>query len=128
VAEQVRIDLITQDSVNDEFVLYLVEDAPWPASSPDWDQRLSTMQDRILSAVDAAVDGHLANKYPASSGKAIRIQVDSPNGCPEQVARLVAAVADFVSNDKGYASAVVGSAHVRCLRIVTGKDMGRFAS
>ncbi len=32
----VKIDLITQDSASDEFVLYLVEDGPWPAVDANW--------------------------------------------------------------------------------------------
>jgi hypothetical protein len=122
----VTIDIITHDPNTDEFVLYLVEDGPWPESSKTWDEILSVIQERVLSAADVAIDGYLADKQPDSRGKRVRIQVDSPNGCPEQLQVLVSAIDDFLATDQSYSSAVRKSNHISGLRVVTGKQLGRF--
>lgn len=126
MSKAVTIDLVTYDQVHDEFVLYLVEDGPWPHDEADWTSCLSGIQDRIFSAADVAIDGHLTEKYPDSAGKAIRIQVDSPGGCPIPLEDLVASVGRFLGNDQAYASAIRSSPKIRGIRVVTGKQMGRF--
>ena len=126
MSEKVTIDLVTHDPHSDEFVLYLVEDGPWPTRESEWKECLKGIQDRILAAADAAIDGHLAQKYPDSVGKSIRIQVDSPNGCPDRVDNLVAAVKTFLNHDPSYISTIGASPHIRGLRVVTAKEMGRF--
>ena len=124
--ERLTLELVTYDGTNDEYVLYLVEEAPWPESEDGWNRRLKMIQDRILAAVDVAVDGLLAGKYPDSRGKGIRVQVDSPSGCPEELAQLVSDLSEFVTKDTSYVQAIAGSDFVRRLRIVTGAQMGRF--
>jgi hypothetical protein len=122
----VTIDTITHDPANDELVLYLVEDGPWPASEEDWRACIRSIQDRILSAVEIAVDGGLTTRYPDSVGKGVRIQIDSPAGCPAPLEELVEAVARFLREDPSYAAAIEKSLHIRSLRVVTGTEMGRF--
>ena len=128
MGERVTIDLISFDATSDEYVLYLVEDRPWPKEDADLSFRLKVIQERILSAVDIAVDGHLARQHAEASGKGIRIQVDSPGGAPEALDQLVAAVGRFIVADQSYADAVAQSPYVRGIRIVTGKQLGRFAA
>lgn len=123
---EIKVDLITEDPLSDEFVLYLVEDGPWPTREVDWKSRLSSIQNRILSAADVAIDGLLAFKYPDAAGKAVRIQVDSPSGTPVQVENLICALERFLREDASYAAAIKESAHIRNLRVVSGKQMGRF--
>jgi hypothetical protein len=125
---RVTIDTCTYDPSNEEFVLYLVEDEPWPDDDPGWRSRLTSIQDRILSAVDVAVDGHLSAQYPESRGHKVRIQIDSPSGCPDHLEGLVAEVGRFLREDRSYADAIAGSPQVLGLRVVTGKQMGRFRS
>ncbi len=55
MSESVTIDLITRDATRDEYVLYLLEEAPWPADEAGWEQRLLRIQQRVLGAVDIAV-------------------------------------------------------------------------
>src|SRR5258707_14932136 len=88
----VKIDLVTQDHDADEFVLILVEDGPWPVESAHWGERLSRIQTRIFEAIDVAVDGHLAAKYPDSKGKIVRVQIDSPGGAPPRLMDLVSKI------------------------------------
>lgn len=123
---QIEINLITYDAKTDEFVLYLVEDGPWPSQEADWISCLRLIQNRILAAADVAIDGHLIGKFPDAAGKAVRIQVDSPSGCPGALEDLIVAVRRFLVEDASYRTAIAESAHLRALRIVSGKEIGRF--
>lgn len=123
---QVTFDLITEDPGSGEFVLYLVEDGPWPTSDQDWSVRLRSIQDRVYSAADVAIDGLLAGKYPESSGRPVRIQIDSPGGCPSKLEALIEAMRTVFREDPGYLVAIKDSQHIAGLRVVTGKEMGRF--
>src|SRR5437867_948264 len=122
----VSIDLITYDGAHDEFALYLVEDGPWAAEEKERKAQLKVIGDRVLFAVDAAVDGVVSRNYPDALNKAIRIQVDSPHGSPEDLDRLVTAIREFLRTDATYSAAIAGSRYIRGLRVVTGKVMGRF--
>jgi hypothetical protein len=126
MADRVTADLVTYDQANDEYVLYLVEDGPWPQDEAGWRSRLAGIQERVLSAADVAIDGHLVEKYPDASGRKVRIQVDSPNGCPSQLESLVAAISRFLLEDASYSAAIPASPQLQGLRVVTGKQMGRF--
>jgi hypothetical protein len=122
----VTIDLVTHDPATDEYVLYLVEDGPWPVREAEWKPHLKAIQDRILSAIDIAIDGQLANRYPDSVRKGIRVQIDSPHGCPEPLEKLIAAIKGFLRTDPSYLEAITGSSFFRGLRVITGKQLGRF--
>jgi len=126
VADRVTIDLITRDNASGEFVLYLLEDGPWPTGAPDWRPLLLRIQRRILAAVDVAVDGHLSEKYPDARKSDVRVEVDSPGGCPAQLEELIGAVRHFLENDPAYSEAIANSPHVGKLRLVMGKELGRF--
>lgn len=122
----VKIDFVTRDDTNDEFALYIVEVGPWPEDDHAWDERLRALNERILSAADAAIDGGVALEYPESKGRRFRIQVDTPGGTPPQVERLVDAIKRHLVDDPEYSSAIRDSRHVGALRVVTGREMGRF--
>jgi len=126
VSENIELDFITYDPTNDEFVLYLVEDGPWPDDEAGERKYLEDLQDRLLCAADAAIDGGVAKKFPDSRGKRVRIQVDSPHGAPPSVDELVEAVERYVHEDAEYTDALEALQHISGLRIVTGKQMGRF--
>lgn len=126
--EQVSVNLIAEDTKTGEFVLYLLEDGPWPeAAEDDWSDCLSRIQGHILDAFDAAVDGGLAKKYPESVGAMIRIQIDSPSGLPDQLDALVSRVEEFVhQTDNEYGQGIANSPFIGGLRIVTGHSLGRW--
>lgn len=84
---RVTFDLVTADPVHGEAVVYLVEEGPWPENEAGWNARLRGLQDRLYDAVDAVVDGHLAGRFPDLHGKPVRIQIDSPSGCPRDCRR-----------------------------------------
>ena len=52
--------------------MVLVEAGPWT----DTETRLRTLQERLYGCMDAAIDGQLADQFPASRGKEVIIQVD----------------------------------------------------
>ncbi len=126
MSRKLKVDLFTHDSANDEFVVYLVEDGPWPTEDSGWKDCLSKIQDRIFAAIDAVVDGHVAEKYPESLGKKIRVQIDSPSGLPPALANLVSKVREHLGKENEYHSAIEQSRFVQSLRISTGHEMGRF--
>lgn len=127
MAEQVTFDLVTFDPANDEYVLYLLEDGPWPDTEDGWRDRLLAIQTRVLLGVDAATKGPLADLYADSRGKGARIQIDSPGGSPEHLEDLVDALNQYIHEDPHYGALVRGNPFVRGVRVVTGKEMGRFA-
>ena len=124
---KVTLDLITTDATTGEYVLYLVEDGPWPLDQKRLEVELTRIQNRILNAVDVVTGGHLAKKYPDSIKGKVRIQIDSPSGLPKRLEDLIERVKEFVLKDANYYSAVTESPYVAQLRIVTGHEIGRFA-
>ena len=120
------IDRITHDPGTDEFVLYLIEDGPWPGAGEDWSACLKRIQTRVYDALDVAIDGHLAEKFPESRGKAVRIQLDSPSGLPQQLAELVLRFNQHIGGNSEQRVASESSSNITGLRIVTGHELGRF--
>src|SRR5262245_12136420 len=123
MTRKVTIDLITVDHINREYVLYLVEDGPW--DDEELEARLQTLQDRVYDAVAAAIDGHLASKYPESKGTHIRIQVDCHGDVPQDVEELVSALHEFVQDHPEYQRDIQAKGFVSGIRIVTRRQMGR---
>ncbi|PQO36117.1 hypothetical protein DTL21_09365 [Bremerella cremea] len=125
MSDNVSINLITEDADTGEFVLYLLEDGPWPSGEVDWNDCLIRIQDHILDAFDAVVDGGLAKKYPESVGTKVRIQVDSPSGLPGKLNELIGKIDEFVhQQDNEYGQGLANSSCVSGLRIVTGHSLG----
>jgi len=123
----VAIDMVTEDKANDEFVLYLVENGPWPPTAEQMTKTLRRIQYRIFAAVDAVLDGSLVKKYPDAHGKKVRIQIDSPHGQPVKLRQLVDNIETYIKNNSSeYALAIEKSRYVSGIRIVTGHELGRF--
>jgi hypothetical protein len=116
-------NFVTVDPANDEFVLYLVEEGNWPADVTE--QRLRSVQERLYDAVDVALDGHLATRFPESSGRNVRIQVDYPGTVAPEIEHLVAAMDELVKSDPQYRVAIGPGHFVKALRVVTRQQMGR---
>jgi hypothetical protein len=115
--KKVTIDVVTEDPATQEWALYLVEDGPWEANQLEG--RLRSLQERIYQAVDVALDGHLANKYPGSRGKKVRIQVDFYDEPPRKVAMVVRAIAEFIRKSPEYRKDIKSSEYIRAIRIVS---------
>ena len=129
VTTNVKIDHVTHDKKNAEYVVYLVEDGPWPRDADDdeqWEQSIARIYDRILSACDAVIDGVLSAHFPGSHGGNVRLQVDSPSGLPSRLNELISDLRRHLVEDDEYASAIRGSEYIGDLRLVTGHELGRF--
>lgn len=121
--EELVVDLVTEDAANNEYVLYLVEEGPWePGALQD---RLKKIQDRLYNAFDAAVDGHLAAKFPDSKGRNVRIQVDIHGETPPDIESLVARFDNHVKSDADYQREIQRNEFIAALRVVTRSQMGR---
>jgi len=118
----ITFNLITDDSKNDEFVVYLVEAGPWRDALHG---RLEKLQGRLYDAFDAIVDGALASEYPETKGRRIRIQVDCHNSPPKTVLDIVRKFAAFIHDNKEYQNAIRESPFVADVRVVNGSDVGR---
>jgi hypothetical protein len=116
VTRRVTVDFFTLDKRHDEYVMYLVEEGPWP--SAQLHRRLSAPQDRVYDAVDVAIDGHLAKEHPESSGMKVRIQIDLHDDAPAEAEVLVKELADRVATSAEYMADIDRSPHLRQLRIV----------
>jgi len=118
------INLVTENPSTGEFALILVEDGPWPEANSDWSDCLSRIQNRLYDAIDIAVDGHLAAKYPNAFGKKARIQIDSPNGVPDRVSNLISTLRTAILTEGDeYYSAIKKSPYISAFRIVMGHEV-----
>jgi hypothetical protein len=67
------IDFVAKGETSDEWKLVLVEQGPWSESI---DKQLKRVQERLYDAIDAALDGRVAEKFPDSRGKNFVIELD----------------------------------------------------
>lgn len=79
------VDFVARGETPDEWRLVLVEEGPWDRPI---ELELRRIQDRLYSAIDAALDGQLAEKFPGSKGKTIIIQLDAYNLPRSEVAEF----------------------------------------
>lgn len=75
-----RIDLVTHNPESDEFALIMVETREWNGSH----ERLLELQEKVNIYLSFAIDGQMIKLYPHSSGKSVRVQLDSTYP-PDQV-------------------------------------------
>lgn len=73
-AIQVKIDLVTK-LPEGGCKLVLVETGPWDDGEKE--QQLQRLGQRISDCVTAVLNGHVAERYPATMGEPTTIQVDS---------------------------------------------------
>lgn len=74
------VDFVARGDTPNEWKMVLVEEGPWTGSI---ETELRRVQSRLYDTIDAALDGHLADKFPESKGKRIVIQLDCYN-CPKE--------------------------------------------
>ncbi|SRR5258707_10157769 len=66
------IDIVADDAKTGEVVLIMLEPRPWDGS----ELRLFQLQEKINAYLSFALDGEMADAYPALAGKPLRLQVD----------------------------------------------------
>lgn len=121
------INLITETPETGEFALILVENGPWPEKDADWNVCLSRIQKRIYDAIDIAIDGRLAAKYPDAKGRNVRVQIDSPDWLPPALLKLVAKIREHIEKEgTEYNIALKQSKFIHGIRLTTGHEMGLF--
>jgi hypothetical protein len=118
---EVKVDFISFDKSNNEYVMYLVEDGPWPKE--ELEKRLSAIQDRIYDAIDVSLEGIVLSKLPESNCYNIRIQVDFYGNQPKIAEELVARIRDHIAQDDEYRTRMRQNQFIKKLRIVMGKEM-----
>jgi hypothetical protein len=66
------IDLVAEDARTGEAVLIMLEERPWDGT----ERRLFQLQEKLNTYVSFALDGEMAEAYPALAAKPLRIQLD----------------------------------------------------
>src|SRR5713226_1754799 len=95
---RLTIDLVTERPSDGAFILILVEEGPWKAGETQ--VQLRRIQDRLYDCVDAAVDGHLAAKYPDSHGRPVVIQLDCYDTPDRPVREFMKRFASSIANSE----------------------------
>lgn len=66
------IDIVADDAKTGEVVLIMLEPRPWDGS----ELRLFQLQEKINAYLSFALDGEMAESYPALMGRPLRLQLD----------------------------------------------------
>ncbi len=66
------IDIVADDAKTGEVVLVMLEPRPWDGS----ELRLFQLQEKINAYLSFALDGEMAESYPALLGRPLRLQLD----------------------------------------------------
>ena len=80
------IDIVADDAKTGEAVLIMLEPRPWDGS----ERRLFQLQEKINAYLSFALDGEMAEAWPALMGRPLRLQIDCV-GMPD------ATVVEFLS-------------------------------
>jgi hypothetical protein len=81
---KVTVNFVAQSKDKSRWLMVLVEQGPWRADEVE--VQLRRVQDRLYNCIEAAIDGKLAEQFPASHGEPVTIQVDFYD-VPEQPVR-----------------------------------------
>jgi hypothetical protein len=110
---RLTIDLVTERPSDGAFILLLVEEGPW--GTDETELQLRRIQDRLYNCVDAAVDGHLAGKYPDSRGKAVVIRLDCYDIPDRPVREFIKRFAESIENSEEVQRDLIAHGFVRSL-------------
>ena len=103
------VDFVARGDTPDEWQMVLVEEGPWNESV---ENELRRIQDRLYGAIDAAVEGRLAEQFPDSLGKRIVIQLDCYDGPANEVAEFFDRFSSGVLETEDYKKALSGNRFV----------------
>jgi hypothetical protein len=87
------VDLIDADPTSDLVVLVMIERRPWGADPRQFQQ----IEEKINRYLGYALDGHLAEHYPAYRGKRIQIRLDCAEAPRGDAIRFVGAAEHAMS-------------------------------
>jgi hypothetical protein len=87
------IDIVANDSQTGEGVLIMLEPRPWDGS----ELRLFQLQEKINAYLSFALDGEMAESYPALVGRPLRLQVDCVTMPDETVVDFLGVVREQIA-------------------------------
>jgi hypothetical protein len=87
------IDLIAHDPRTDEVTLTMVERRPWDGSA----LQLFQLQEKFNAYVSFALDGEMAEAYPALAGKPLRLRLECLEPPDETVRAFLGMVREQVA-------------------------------
>ena len=82
------IDAIVHDARTDEVTLTMVERRPWDGS----DAQMFQLQEKFNAYVSFALDGEMAEAYPALVGKRLRLRLECATYPDEEAVHFLSAV------------------------------------
>lgn len=80
-----KLDLVTLDAAGEEYVLIISAMSDWDNS----EEEQGLLLQKINNYLNFVIDGGLAEHYPQSKGKPIRVQIDSASKLPPNADRIV---------------------------------------
>lgn len=95
---------------DDEWSLVLVEQGPW--QNP-LEQELGRIQSNLYECLDAARDGQIAEQFPESKGKAIKIRLDCYDLPEDQIESFFSRFANGVLDTPDYLEASFYNEHIQ---------------
>jgi len=104
------IDFVAKSSDPNVWRIVLVEEGPWEPN--EINTELRRVQNRLYDCVDAALDGQLANKFPATNGKVIKIQLDGYNLPETEMSEFFETFSENIFQIEDYAQALEKSKFV----------------
>lgn len=96
------VDFIAKGETPDTWRMVLVEEGPWN----DIEVELRRVQNRLYDCLDAALDGQLLEKFPATKDKVILIQLDGYNLPEQQISNLFNSFSKNIFEIEDYANAL----------------------
>ncbi|HYR59295.1 MAG TPA: DUF6572 domain-containing protein [Chthoniobacteraceae bacterium] len=87
------IDVVAGDAKTGEVVLIMLEPRPWDGS----ELRLFQIQEKINAYLSFALDGEMAETYPALAGKPLRLQIDCVTMPDAKVVEFLSAVREQIA-------------------------------
>lgn len=98
---EVSVNFVAFDEERDACLMVLVE-GPWPGTVED---HLRELQARMFGCLDAALDGQLAEQFPAAHGKTVIVRVDCYDVPQTDVQAFVDRFAEGVASLRDYSTA-----------------------
>ena len=87
------IDVLAHEAATDEVALVMVEPRPWDGSEP----RLFQLQEKVNAYLSFALDGEMAEAYPALVGKRLRLQLECASPPDPATLRFLGIVRDQIA-------------------------------
>lgn len=106
------VDFIAKGDTADTWRMILVEEGPWS----EIDLEMTRLQNRLYDCIDAALDGQLSQKFPATLGKNLLIQLDGYNLPEEHVSQFFDVFSNNILLIDDYANALKENAFVKEIR------------